>query len=191
MRHRRRFAFLALALAACLGAPARADFYKLDGRFQCLARANAVCYDATPSPPGSGAKPATLDSPRPAAPPPPIVAALETTPVPPPVAAPPDPILAISARIKARAPAPGDLALLRRHVETGDKRALELLAWCALNGIGTPRDALSAYRLYGAAAADAVPHARENQRIIYEQALSSAQRQQLLLLEASGKGALP
>jgi len=101
-------------------------------------------------------------------------------------------MLTIAARIKAKLPAPGDLDMLRRQVGEGDKRALELLAWCTFQGIGTDRDVLSAYRLYGAAAADAVPHARENQQIIYERELSQEQRQQLLMLEASGgKIALP
>ena len=184
MRHRPRFAVLALSFAGLGIASAHADFYKLDGRFQCLERANAVCYDATPSP----SLPAATHPPLEAAAPVTLPAQRVTIeePPPPPAAASVDPILAIGARIKARQPAPGDLDTLRQHAESGDKRALELLAWCAFRGIGTYRDTLAAYRLYGAAAADAVPHARENQQIIYEQDLSPEQRQQLLLLEASG-----
>jgi TPR repeat protein len=189
MSHRPRFAFLVLLSAGFAGAPAHADFYKLDGRFQCLERANAVCFDATPSRQLPVAKQAPAESPTRVAPPP-VVALPEQAPQPAP--APLDPILTISARIKAKQPAPGDLDTLRHNVEAGDKRALELLAWCAFEGIGTNRDPLTAYRLYGAAAADQVPHARDNQRLIYEHDLSPDQRQQLLMLEASGgKSALP
>lgn len=162
--------------------PAFADFYTLEGRFQCLDEPNAVCYDATPS--------------RDPAPPRPVAVAPVTPPAvtqAPPVAPKPvsaharpplDPILAIAMRIKDHEPGAGDLAALRHAASADDPRAIELLAWCALRGIGTGRDPVAAYFLYGEAADAAVPHARENQAAIYEQTLTPDQRQQVLETEA-------
>ncbi|HZT52576.1 MAG TPA: hypothetical protein VFA22_11605 [Stellaceae bacterium] len=180
------FAALPLALGVADRA-AHADFYALDGRFQCLGRPGAVCYDARPS----RVAPAPAPPQRPAA----AVAAPATgtakdaprAPDPAPFknAAPADPILAIAARIKARAPATGDIATLRRAAAGGDLRATELLAWCTLHGIGIVRSPITAYFLYGAAAAGAVPHARENQAAIYTQVLSPEERQRILEFEAT------
>ena len=182
-----RIAATALTLAAALAASsARADFYSLEGRFQCLDRPGAVCYDATPS----------LEPPLPAQrPPPPAqkVTAPQPHQAPPPApalstAAPPqpkDPIVAAAARIKADRPAAGDLDLLRRAAAADDPRAIELLAWCALRGIGTSRDAVAAFFLYGEAAANAVPHARENQAAVYERLLTPEQRQHVLDIAAA------
>jgi hypothetical protein len=58
-----------------------------------------------------------------------------------------------------------------------------------LRGIGTGRDPVQAYLLYGRAAADAVPHARENQALIYERVLNQDQRQHVLDLEAQQRPA--
>ncbi len=179
----------ALALTAAIASPARADFYSLDGRFQCLDKPDAVCYDATPS----------IEPPLPAQrPQPPTVAPAETraraAPVPAPAAAPPapprlrDPILAIAARIKADRPDPGDLGVLRRAAAVGDPRAIELLAWCALRGIGTSEDAVAAYFLYGEAATSDVPHARENQTAVYERVLTPDERQHVLDIAAVPDG---
>jgi len=33
-----------------IACPAHAEFYKLEGRYECLAKPGAVCYDATPLP---------------------------------------------------------------------------------------------------------------------------------------------
>jgi hypothetical protein len=169
-----RFAILVLPVVAA--PPALADFYKLEGRFQCLERADAICYDATPSlPPAvAPAAPAPVQ-----APPRPAPRSAVSTP-----SAPIDPMRALANRIKLKEPAPGDLDQLRRKADTGDRGAIELLAWCALHGIGTERDPVEAYLLYGKAAANAVPRARENQAVIYEQDLSQAQRQHVLDLEA-------
>jgi len=167
-----------LALAAA--APAHADFYSLDGRFACLSRGDAVCYDATPS--------RTVTPPAPLSPP--IMTEAEAAvPAPaaapvPPQAAPIDPIAAIATRIKASQPESGDLAILRRAAAEGDRRALELVAWCMLRGIGTGRDPVQAYYLYGEAADRAVPRARDNQALIFERSLTQDQRQQVLELEA-------
>lgn len=167
-----------LALAAA--APAHADFYSLDGRFACLGRGDAVCYDATPS--RHVTPPAPLLLPLAIAPEAvPAKPAAVAAPVPPPV----DPIAAIAARIKASQADNGDLAILRRAAAAGDRRALELVAWCALRGIGTGRDPIQAYYLYGEAAGRAVPHARDNQALIFERWLTQDQRQQVLELEAT------
>jgi hypothetical protein len=168
-----RFAILVLPVVAA--PPALADFYKLEGRFQCLERADAICYDATPSlPPTPAVAPAAPVQATPKA-------AQRSAAAP---SAPVDPMRALANRIKLKEPAPGDLDLLRRKADTGDRGAIELLAWCALHGIGTERDPVEAYLRYGKAAANAVPRARENQAVIYEQDMSQAQRQHVLDLEA-------
>jgi hypothetical protein len=173
---------LPFLLAALVLSPQRAlaDFYSVEGRFQCLEKAGAVCFDAAvprpflltdPPPPPPVAPPATVLTPPPAPAPKPA-AALRPAPI--------DPVLAIAHRIEQEKPAAGDLASLRRAADAGDTRALELLAWCALNGIGMPRDAMAAYRLYGEAAKAGVPHAGENQRLVFERSLTSDEREALL-----------
>lgn len=178
----------ALAAAVALAAaplPARADFYTIEGRFQCLDKPGAVCFDAVIPPASLLAEPA----PRPAAEPHPTAAevappaATARAPAPP-VKAAVDPVLAIAARIERKEPADGDVATLRRAAEAGDTRALELLAWCLLRGIGAPRDAMAAYDLYGRAAAAGVPRAAENQRLVFERSLTSDERERLLEVAA-------
>ncbi len=169
---------LLAAAAALAGAaqPARADFYALEGRFQCLDRAGAVCFDATPDP--ALAPPVPRDSQASESPPPAPAAA------PPPPRVPVDPIAAAAHRIEHAAPAAGDLDLLRRSASAGDSRALELLAWCALKGIGMTADPVAAYLLYGRAAVAGVAHARENQALVYERHLSQSERQEVLDMAA-------
>lgn len=185
--HRISFALpLAFELVPC---PSHADFYALDGRFECLNQPRAVCYDARPS------RVVSLPATKPEAPEPVSIAAPEPKP---PAAAPApsspaptrsgpahDPIIEIASRIKAKRPAGDDVAALRRAAASGDPRAIELLAWCALSGIGTGRDPLAAFFLYGEAAASAVPRARENQAAIYTQLLTSEERQRILEIEAT------
>ena len=170
-----------LALAAA-PLPARADFYSLEGRFQCLDRPGAICFDATKPPPEPTVAPPpdareSRNSPVAAAP------KIETEVIAPPVA-PPDPVLVIARQIARERPEEGDLDRLRRAAQAGDARAVELLAWCALRGIGTGRDPVEAYRLYGKAAALSVPRARENQALVFERTLTSAERQHVLELDA-------
>lgn len=177
-------ALASVALAAHVS-PARADFYSLDGRFQCLDHANAICGDAAPlvvvprALPAPPPVPAPAALPEPAAPPP--VAHIA-----PPMPRPEDPLHAIAQRVQSGTPASGDIAWLEQAARSGNARAIELLAWCDLNAIGTSRDTVKAYLLYGAAADAALPHARENQALIYERDLSSAQRQQVLDLVNEG-----
>jgi hypothetical protein len=166
---------LALVLRAL---PAEAQFYSLDGRFQCLDNPRAVCFDAT------------SDAPRPAppVPQPPMperraapaeqVAAIRKAPL-----APVDPLQAVILRLEARKPVPGDIALLRQRAHAGDKRAIELLAWANLEGIGVPPDPMEAYLLYGTGASLGVPHAKRNQAIVYETMMTPEQRQEVLTIE--------
>ncbi|HVA14361.1 MAG TPA: hypothetical protein VNF99_14005 [Stellaceae bacterium] len=169
--------------------PAEAGFYSLDGRFQCLDRGEAVCGDPQPLMPArpvvTAAPPVAAVVPAPSPrqlPPPPIVHRI-AAPLPPP--RPEDPLAAIAGRVQMDRPARGDLLWLKQAAQTGNPRAIELLAWCELNAIGTPRDPVEAYILYGAARG-ALPHARENQAAIYERDLDPDQRQQVLDLVNDG-----
>lgn len=195
-----------LAFAIFGSAPAYADFYTLDGLFQCLDRAHAVCGDPEPLLPP---KPQSKRAARPAARKP----APEPKPAPMPAAVPqaapgrpagararavaapdlphpayraPDRLHAIAWRIELRQPKPGDLAWLKRAADRGNVRAIELLAWCKLNAIGTPPDPVEAYLLYGAAARASLPHAHQNQALIYEHDLDADQRQEILDLVNEG-----
>jgi TPR repeat protein len=180
-----RHALLAAALGVALSAtPARADFYSLEGRFQCLDRPDAVCFDATPDvvpPPPRDSRESALSAPAPT----PAPEAAAAPPKPP--APPPDPIIAAARRVAHDAPAAGDIALLRGRADAGDGRAIELLAWCALHGIGMTADPVAAYALYGRAAAAGVAHARRNQALIFEHSLTSAERQHLLDVAAESQ----
>lgn len=175
-------AFIAAALALDLPA-ARAEFFSLSGRFQCLESGAAVCGDAQqvvrPLPP----LPAVAE---PVAPP--AVATMSAVPAaaPAPVARPVDPLQVVAARVQSRRPSSNDLAWLAQAARDGNARAIELLAWCKLNAIGMARDPVEAFLLYGAAGDAALPNARENQRLIFERDLDSDQRQQVLNLANEG-----
>lgn len=184
MRFRRRIlraAKAGLVLALCLGAqPAAAQFYSLEGRFQCLDKPGAVCFDATSdqSAPSAAGRPVI----RAAATPPSALRRRE-----PPASKaeprPADPLAAIIARLEARKPAPGDIATLESRARQSDERAIELLAWANLKGIGVPPDPTEAYLLYGMAARLGVANARRNQDVVYETMMTSHQRQQALMIE--------
>jgi hypothetical protein len=180
---------LSLALPLLVAVPgghsAHADLYKLDGQFQCLEQPDAICHDATPMPaqrPVVKAAPAAARSERT---PPTIATATIAAPVAAPAKAeaPGDPIFAIAGRIQAGRPAAGDLPALRSYAKSGHGSAIELLAWCALNGIGTRSDPVEAYLLYGAAASADVRGARQNQSVIYARELTSRQRQKVAEVE--------
>lgn len=183
------FALAALTLLGlgATAAPARADFFTLEGRFQCLDHANAVCGDGQilvpPPQPVVAVKPAPVVAPPATLEVPPPLARRVTAPVAP---RDDDPLRAIAQRVKSERPSSGDLAWLQQAAKDGNPRAIELLAWCKLNAIGTGGDAVEAYLLYGAAATAAVPNARENQTLIYENDLSPDQRQQVLDLANEG-----
>jgi TPR repeat protein len=193
------FAFIAASL------PAHADFYQLSGRYECLGETGAVCDDAAPSGPGPFAAGDESDSaaavsnstsaalgPDVKAPPParaksnkPKANAKSA-----PVASPADPLEAVAARLQARNPAPGDLAFVLARAKASDSRALEMLAWCALNGVGIPANPLHAYLLYGDAAKAGAADARANQAIVFKRNLTQEQRQQAVEYENGRTAAL-
>ncbi|MDB5409680.1 MAG: sel1 repeat family protein [Rhodospirillales bacterium] len=183
-----------LALAAILAwgaaAPARADLYDLEGRYQCLENPDAVCYDATltPTPPEPPAAPPPQNAgDAPAQP----AATNATSPKskkgkePPPEPKPVDPMDLIAAHIQAGKPTADDLATLKTRAKASDRRAIEMLAWCAFVGIGGARDPVQAYVLYGQAAAAGSPTARKNQAAIFKGSLTLEQRQRVLDIENS------
>lgn len=190
----KRFFVIGAGAAATIlaGLPAaRAEFFSLDGRFQCLASGAKVCGEAQivvkPLPPPVPSSPSIMPEPLMALP----IAVSAPTAAPvtaqAPVVLPPvDPLQIVAARIQARRPTSNDIAWLTQAAHNGDARAIELLAWCKLNAIGMARDALEAYLLYGAASNAALPNARDNQRLIYERDLNSEQRQQVLNLVNEG-----
>lgn len=191
--------FLAIAVLAVMATltqltAARADFFRLDGRFQCLESGAAICGDARPLPQPQAAPPAPKPQPVAAKPieAPAVsavtrVAAVASVPAAAPAPTPRiDPLQVVAARVKARRPSSHDLAWLAQAADVGDARAIELLAWCKLNAIGMARNPVEAYLLYGAAGNAALPHARENQRLIFERDLNSHQRQQVLDLANEG-----
>lgn len=91
-----------------------------------------------------------------------------------------DPIVEIAARIEAGKPSSEDLKHLHTLSRSGDGRAIELLAWCDYFGIGSPRDPVAAYILYGIASLAGVAGADANQAVIYEYVLTPGQRQLVL-----------
>src|SRR5260221_8843077 len=157
-------ACLALALAA-LGAPsASAETSSLRWQLECLKTADAVCYDAAPSgsdplPPAQETKAASAD------------------------AVSRDPLVAIAARLQARKPSAADIAALQVRAWAGNARALELLAWAELVGVGVARDPVQAYFLYGKAAAAGARTGRPDQAAIYRGILTPEQRQQIIIIE--------
>jgi len=140
---------------ALLPAAARAQFYDLDGAYRCLTSKDPSCAQS----------------------------AAEPVPQPPPKAAPVPSFDEIVARVRQKSPTQEDLRLLQARADGKDARAVEILGWCKLNGIGTPSDAVAAYWLYREAAELGVANARKNQIAIYETRLSPEQRQQVLMRE--------
>ena len=146
---------LVLGVAA-LNSPARAQFYDLDGAYRCLKTPDPACeknLQDQPNPP--------------------------TPPAPPPK--PNEPSFSqVLAHVRDKTATPGDIEVLARLAAADDPRAVEVLAWCRLNGIGGARDPIAAYWLYRQAAGLEVPHARENQIAIFERQLTQEQRQEVL-----------
>ena len=146
---------LLLGIAA-LGQPARAQFYDLDGAYRCLKTPDPACEKNL------------KDQPNPPAPSPPPPKPDEPT------------FPQVLAHVRDKTATPADIEALTRLAEANDARAVEVLAWCRLNGIGGARDPVAAYWLYRQAAGLEVPHARENQIAIFERQLTSEQRQEVL-----------
>lgn len=151
-------ALLALVALVAVAAPAaRAQFYDLDGAYRCVTAPDQACDKGEA---GRAAAPQAAEK-KPS--PPSLADAIE--------------------RVKRRAASAGDIDLLEHHAAAKDPRAIEVLAWCKLNGIGMKPDALAAFWLYREAAGLGVANASKNQVAIYETRLTSAQRQQVLLKE--------
>jgi hypothetical protein len=149
---------LVLALAVAAAPPAaEAQFYDLDGAYHCVTAPDQACDEGQSQHP---AAPRQADK----------------------KSAPPSLAEAID-RVKRRAATPGDLALLEERAAAKDPRAIEVLAWCKLNGIGMKPDPLAAFWLYHDAAALGVANAGKNEVAIYENRLTSAERQQVLVQE--------
>lgn len=169
------FALVAVMLGGT-ASRARAELFRLEGRFQCLDDPQAHCGDSTPLTGPNAAKPKKII----AAAPMPVESADLT---PPAMTEKPivyDPLVEIAQRVKARHVTAEDMARLRNLAKAGKGRAIELLAWCDYTGLGVQRDAAKAYILYGVAAAAGVPHARDNQAVIYEYGLTPDQQQLVL-----------
>ncbi len=155
--HRLLLPLLALGLFAVPSA--RAQFYDLDGAYQCVTAPNAGCNDRLTEPEKSALPPTPkAEAPR-----------LED----------------VIARVKKHTASAADIHLLESAVAAKDTRAVEVLAWCKLNGIAMPADPMSAYWLYGEAASLGVTNARKNQLAIYKTRLTSEQRQQVLVKEST------
>ena len=180
-------ACIAGALAAVAIQPARADSAQLQWQYECLKDPDAVCFNATPSgvdPPAPKAAPATAaDEPaaHAAGAPPEAPFRKPAAKSTPPAAA--DPLGALAGRLQAAKPTASDIATLQARAKTGNARALELLGWAELVGIGVPRDPVQAYFHYGMAAAAGVPTGRRDQATIFSGSLTNEERQQILLIE--------
>ncbi|HKX10116.1 MAG TPA: hypothetical protein VJN67_18090 [Stellaceae bacterium] len=155
----RAMAVLVIIGVAALGSPARAQFYDLDGAYRCLKTPDPACEKEL------------RDRPAPATPP----------------SAAPKPnepsFKQVLAHVRDGSAGQGDIDMLTRLAKADDPRAVEVLAWCKLNGIGGGRDPIAAYWLYRQAAGLNVSHARDNQIAVFERQLTSEQRQQVLTEE--------
>ena len=151
-----------LALAVAVAAPAaQAQFYDLDGAYHCVTAPDQGVRRGRDR--ASRARAARSRRTRKPPPPPSLAEAID--------------------RVKRRAATAADIALLEQRAEAKDPRAIEVLAWCKLNGIGMKPDALAAFWLYHDAAALGVANAGKNEIAIYEDRLTSAERQQVLVKE--------
>jgi TPR repeat protein len=150
----RHGAWLLSAILALLPAAALAQFYDLDGAYRCFTTPSAACEKEL------------REQPRPP-PPPPAGPSMEQ----------------IIAKVRDKTAGAHEIAILEARAADNDPRAVEVLAWCKLNGIGTPADALGAFWLYRQAAALGVANARQNQIAIYESRLTPEQREQVLMRE--------
>jgi len=147
---------LCAALILLPPSAAPAQFYDLDGAYRCLTTPDAACEKDL------------RDQPRPP-PPPPGAPTLEQ----------------VIAKVRANSLGPREIDFLEKRAAANDPRAVEVLAWCKLNGIGMPADPLAAFWLYQQAAGLGVVNARQNQIAIYENRLTPDQRHEVLLREQS------
>jgi TPR repeat protein len=161
MRPTEVLAWLAVLCVALPGPrPAAAQFYDLDGVYDCLTQPSAACQERQ----------------------------REHPPPPPPK---PDPKAEVRslddaiAHVRSKTATSRDIEILEAHAADKDPRAIEVLAWCKLSGIGGEADIIAAYRLYGEAADLGVANARKNQIAIYETKLTPEQRHSVLLPQSA------
>ena len=156
-----------LAASALIAPAARAQFYDLDGVYRCLTAPTAACEQDLRDQPRSAAKSAVK----------PEAASNPSAP-------PSEPTLERAiAKVRDKTAGAREIEFLAKRAAANDPRAVEVLAWCKLNAIGTPADPVAAYWLYRQAAALGVANARRNQITIYEKLLTSEERQQVLTRE--------
>jgi TPR repeat protein len=153
MMHRLLFA---TGLILALAPPAGAQFYDLDGAYRCLTAPDAACEKEL------------RDQPRPA-------------PAPPPASGPT--MEQVIAKVRDKSVGPRELAFLEQQAAADQPRAVEVLAWCKLSGVGAPADALAAYWLYRQAARLGVANAKRNQTAVFQTRLSPEERHQVLVQE--------
>ena len=159
-----RYRWLILWLAGALLAsqPVSAQFYDLDGAYRCLVSPDPNCEknlaDRPPAPPAPAL-------------PPPLPKSDENS------------FADIVQHVRDKTANARDIEFLTRYAQANEPRAVEVLAWCRLAGIGGPRDPVAAYWLYRQAATLGVANARNNQIAIFEQQLTQDQRQQVLTEE--------
>ena len=150
---------LLAALPVLMPLAAEAQFYDLDGAYRCVTK--DACDAVSPATQPAPAPLARTEAPKPEPAAPSLAEAIE--------------------HVKHRAPSAADIALITARAQAQEPRAVEVLAWCKLNGLGMSPDPVAAYLLYGEAARLGVATARQNQQAIYETRLDSAERQQVLL----------
>jgi hypothetical protein len=148
-----RHVLLALGLIV-LPSPALAQFYDLDGAYRCVTAPDEACEKNLE------------DQPRP---------------TPPPAEGPT--MEKVIAKVRDRTAGPPEIDFLEKHAAANEPRAVEVLAWCKLNGVGTGADPVAAYWLYRQAAKLGVANARRNQIAVYESRLTPDERQQVLVQE--------
>jgi hypothetical protein len=152
-----RAVLISLGLVGCLvstGTPARAQFYSLDGAYHCVTKADPACSAEASLPP-----------------PPPPPAPVYRGPT----------MDSVIAGIRAKKLGVAEMQFLEAHAEQKEPRAVEILAWCKLNGVGWPADPMAAFFLYGEAAQLGVASAKDNQVTVFESRLTQQQRQAVLM----------
>jgi len=210
-RRRARIAIVAAAaLLASMPGEAGAQFFRLQGVLACIDHPETeACRERLRPAPGQPASASAAAVPAAGAPTAkPLAEPPKRPPPSPPATAPPDGVAPPKpvapqpkeeasaarftaadlkdaiARVQANRATGRDMAVLEAKARGDDPAAVEVLAWCKLQGRGAAPDRLAAYRLYGRAVALHVPHARENRRIIFEHLMTDAERRQALAADA-------
>ncbi len=155
-----RSLILAAGFVALAAYPARAQFYDLDGTYHCVTAPDDACAKTESDTPAQ-ALPLAKEEPEA----PTFAEAIE--------------------HVKKRRPSDADMRLLAARADAKDARAVEVMAWCKLNGIGTKANAVDAFWLYHEASELGVATARRNETAIFERRLTSAERQEVLTKESA------